>query len=75
MKTSLNNLVMTFKNESGKNSQITLKNVKSDVTSEQVKAAMVAIVENNIFLTPLGELVAPHTAELVAQSTTDIKLA
>lgn len=76
MKTvALYNLVMTFKNESGKNSQITLKNVKADVTPEQVKAAMSAIVTSNIFLTPLGDLVASHSAELVAQSTTGIDLA
>lgn len=69
------NLVMTFKNDAGKNSQITIKNVKSDVTPEQVKAAMTAIVTNNIFRTPLGNLVSSHSAELVAQTTTGIKLA
>ncbi|MGL4762747.1 MAG: DUF2922 domain-containing protein [Sarcina sp.] len=69
------NLIMTFKNESNKNSQITLKNVREDITAAEAKAAMNAIVSSNIFLTPLGNLVAIQSAELVAQTTTGLSLA
>ena len=44
MNGTLYNLVMTFKNESNKNSQITIKNVRDDITSEEAKAAMAVIV-------------------------------
>ncbi|WP_297518775.1 DUF2922 domain-containing protein [uncultured Clostridium sp.] len=75
MNGTLYNLVMTFKNESNKNSQITIKNVRDDITSEEAKAAMAVIVSSNIFLTPLGNLTAPHSAELIAQTTTALNLA
>ena len=68
------NLVMTFKNKAGKNSQITLKNVRSNITPEEVKTAMTAIVDTNIFLTPLGNIVSSHSAELIGQTITGISL-
>ena len=69
------NLVMTFKNESGKNSQITLKNVRADITAAEAKTTMATILASNIFLTPQGNLVAVQSAELVAQTTTELGLA
>ncbi|MGL4656593.1 MAG: DUF2922 domain-containing protein [Sarcina sp.] len=72
---TLYNLVMTFKNEAGKNSQITLKNVKADITAQEVKTAMDAIVTSNIFMTPLGSIKSAHSAELIGQTTTGINLA
>ena len=71
---TLYTLVMTFKNEAGKNSNITLKNVKSNITPEEVKTAMTTIIDSNIFLTPLGDIISTHSAELIGQTTTGISL-
>ena len=71
---TLYTLVMTFKNEAGKNSNITLKNVKSNINPEEVKSAMTAIVDSNIFLTPLGDIVSAHSAEVIGQTITGINL-
>ena len=59
------NLVMTFLNASGKNSTITLKNVKPALTKEEIQTAMDAVITNNIFETPLGDLVAIKSAVIV----------
>ena len=50
------NLVMTFLNASDKSSTITLKNVKPDLTAEEIRTAMTVVLDNNIFDTPLGDL-------------------
>ena len=59
------NLVMTFLNASGKNSTITLKNVKPALTKAEIQTAMDAVIANNIFETPLGDLVAVKSAVIV----------
>ena len=59
------NLVMTFLNASGKNSTITLKNVKPALTKEEIQTAMDAVITNNIFETPLGDLVSVKSAVIV----------
>lgn len=66
------NLVMTFKNEGGKNSTLTVKNVKADLSKETIQAAMEAILENNVFVTPLGDLKTIISAELVEKTVTDM---
>lgn len=68
-------LTMTFKNEAGKNSILTLKNVKPDITNEQVQAAMNVIVASNLFVTPLGDIVSAVSADLVEKAVTEFELA
>ncbi|MGL5634234.1 MAG: DUF2922 domain-containing protein [Sarcina sp.] len=67
-------LSMTFKNEAGKNSVITLKNVKPDITNEQVQNAMDTIVASNLFITPLGNIVSAVSADLVEKAVTEFEL-
>ena len=50
------NFVMTFLNASDKSSTITRKNVKPDLTAEEIRTAMIVVLDNNIFDTPLGDL-------------------
>ena len=59
------NLEMTFLNASGKNSTITLKNVKPDLTKAEIQTAMEVVIINNIFETPLGDLVSVKSAVIV----------
>lgn len=66
------NLVMSFKNAGGKTSTITLKNVRADLTKLEIEAAMNIILENNIFVTPLGDLVSSQGAELVEKIVTEL---
>lgn len=66
------NLVMSFKTTGGKDSSLTLKNVREGITSEEIQEAMAQIVDSNIFLTSLGEFVAANSAELVEKTVTDI---
>ena len=42
-------LVMTFKNEVGKEVSISIEDPKDDLTEQQIKTAMELIVEKNIF--------------------------
>ena len=59
------NLVMTFLNASDKSSTITLKNVKPDLTAEEIRTAMTVVLDNNIFDTPLGDLKLIKSAVIV----------
>ena len=59
------NLVMTFLNASDKSSTITRKNVKPDLTAEEIRTAMIVVLDNNIFDTPLGDLKLIKSAVIV----------
>lgn len=58
-------LKMNFKNEEGKQSSITIKNIKENLTKADVDAAMNAIVANDIFSSAGGSLVSIIDAEIV----------
>ncbi|MGL5617160.1 MAG: DUF2922 domain-containing protein [Sarcina sp.] len=66
-------LKMNFKNEEGKQSTITLKNIKESLDSETVEAAMDAIVNQNIFSSAGGNLVSKVDAEIVETTVTPVK--
>ena len=65
-------LIMTFKNEEGKNSSITIKYVKKDLTDAQISTTMDNIISNNIFFTTGGDLVSKVKAELVSKKVTNV---
>lgn len=58
-------LKMNFKNEEGKQSSITIKNIKENLAKADVDAAMNAIVANDIFSSAGGSLVSIIDAEIV----------
>ncbi|OFI06497.1 hypothetical protein CLOACE_09970 [Clostridium acetireducens DSM 10703] len=67
-------LVMSFLNEDGKKSNVTINNAKGDVTSEEVKAAMNLIIEKNLFNSKGGDLVSSKEAYILDRVKTEIKL-
>ncbi|MGL5646333.1 MAG: DUF2922 domain-containing protein [Clostridium sp.] len=66
-------LKMAFKNEEGKQTTITLKNIKENLDSEAVEAAMDAIVAQNIFSSAGGNLVEKIDAEIVETTVTPVQ--
>lgn len=58
-------LKMNFKNEEGRQSTITIKNIKESLPKADVDAAMEIILQNNIFSTAGGDLVSVVDAEIV----------
>lgn len=58
-------LKMNFKNEEGKQSSVTIKNIKENLAKADVDAAMNAIVANDIFSSAGGSLVSIIDAEIV----------
>lgn len=68
------NLVMTFLNIEGKKTNITLNNVKPDVTTEEVSAAMDVVISRNIFESKGGDLISKDSAKIVDRTTTEIEL-
>lgn len=68
-------LIMSFKNEEGKTCTISLKNVKPLLSSEDTKAVMNLIVENDLFVTSGGSLVSAISAEIVERTTTELEIA
>ncbi len=62
-------LVMSFLNEEGKKTSLTVNNVKEDLTKEEVKAAMDVIIAKNIFLSKGGDLKAKDSAHVVEKDT------
>lgn len=62
-------LEMTFKNQEGRTSKISVDDARSDLTETEVNTAMDGILTSNIFTSPGGNLVGKEKAELI---TTDI---
>ncbi|AKA69311.1 DUF2922 domain-containing protein [Clostridium scatologenes] len=65
-------LSMTFLNEEGKKSSITLKSVKEDVTEAEVKAAMDVILAKNIFTSGGLDLKAKDSAHIVERNSSSL---
>lgn len=62
-------LVMSFKNEGGSTSKLTLKHIKEEVSEEEVEALMDAIISANIFISKGGDLVSKVKGEVVEKNT------
>lgn len=67
-------LVMTFKNEVGKEVSISIEDPKDDLTEQQIKTAMELIVEKNIFKKNNYAFVSAVKAEVVNTQTTEYDL-
>ncbi|TCO69230.1 DUF2922 domain-containing protein [Marinisporobacter balticus] len=63
-------LEMVFTNQMGSKTTLIVDNAKEDLTQENIKAAMNAIITANIFETTKGELTGIDSAQIV---TTDIE--
>jgi translation initiation factor RLI1 len=62
-------LDMSFKNEAGKISTISIPDVNDSVTEVEATAAMDLIISKNIFATSGGDLVEKVTAQVVTRDT------
>ena len=68
------NLVMTFLNVEGKKTNITLNNVRPDLTAAEVSGAMDVVIAKNIFESKGGDLVTKDSAKIVDRTTSEIEL-
>lgn len=67
-------LVLSFKNAGGSITKITLKNIKEDVTEEEVQNLMEKIVTANIFVSKGGDLVSKVKDEIVEKTTESFEM-
>ncbi|AQW22506.1 DUF2922 domain-containing protein [Clostridium perfringens] len=67
-------LVLSFKNAGGSITKITLKNIKEDVTEEEVQNLMEKIVTANIFVSKDGDLVSKVKGEIVEKTTESFEM-
>lgn len=67
-------LVMSFKNEGGSTSKITLKNIKEDASEEEVQNLMDSILTSNIFISKGGDLVSKVKGEIVEKTTESFEM-
>ncbi|NMM61655.1 DUF2922 domain-containing protein [Clostridium sp. P21] len=67
-------LSMTFLNEDGKKSSITLNNVKNDVTEAEVKAAMDVILAKNIFTCDGLDLKTKDSAHIIERNSSSLSV-
>ena len=67
-------LVLSFKNAGGSITKITLKNIKEDVTEEEVQNLMEKIVTANIFVSKGGDLVSKVKGEIVEKKTESFEM-
>ncbi|SHI97134.1 DUF2922 domain-containing protein [Clostridium intestinale] len=64
-------LVLTFLTKSGEKVNLTIADVRNDLTNEEISAAVVVILRENILLTKKGDdLVAFHSAKLNEKRST-----
>ena len=68
-------LVMTFKNEDGKDTVVTLKQIKPDITDEEVKGVMDLIISTNLFVSTGGDLVSKVKAQIIDKTVDELEIA
>ena len=69
---AVKNLVMTFLNEEGARTSVTLPAARPDVTESEVSAAMDTIISKNVFYTNGGDLKSKHAAQITERIVTDL---
>lgn len=67
-------LVISFKNELGKKVNLTVKDVRDDLTNTDVNDLMDLIIEKDVFVTSGGTLVEKIEAEVVTKESTEMEL-
>jgi uncharacterized protein YggL (DUF469 family) len=65
-------LELVFKNQAGKNTRISVKDPKEDLTTQEVEALMNSIIEKNVFETTGGDLVEIVGARLIQKEVVDL---
>ncbi|PAB57522.1 DUF2922 domain-containing protein [Anaeromicrobium sediminis] len=65
-------LEMTFRNELGRSTKISVDHVRDDVTKEEVEIVMQSIIDKNIFKTENGELNEIESADIVSTETVEL---
>lgn len=65
-------LVMNFLNEAGQKNSIKILNIKDGITDAEAKAAMEAIITNNIFQTKGGDLKSIDSAHILDDEITEL---
>lgn len=63
-------LVMTFKNEAGRNVNVRVNYPRENLTGQEVDAVMDTILQKNIFPTTGGDLVEKVGAQIVETTVT-----
>jgi hypothetical protein len=67
-------LVMSFLNQRGEKTNITVPYVKDNLTESDVSVAMDAIIAGNIFASTGGDLVAKHSAQVTEKNVTALEV-
>jgi hypothetical protein len=67
-------LVMTFLNQRGEKTNITVPYVKDNLIESDVTAAMDSIIAGNIFASTGGDLVAKHSAQITEKTVTALEV-
>lgn len=65
-------LEMIFENSAGKNSKISVRDPKEDLSPEEVQNVMDLIVDKNIFNTSGGDIIASRSARIITREVTEI---
>jgi hypothetical protein len=65
-------LIMTFLNEEGSRSSITISGVKDGVTEAEVAAAMDVIIAANVFDSAGGDLISKQGAQITERNVTPL---
>ena len=67
-------LVMGFKNELGKKVNLTIREVRDDLTNTEVNDLMDLIIEKDVFITSGGALSGKVKAEVITKEITEMEL-
>ncbi|ERI92289.1 hypothetical protein HMPREF1982_02546 [Clostridiales bacterium oral taxon 876 str. F0540] len=65
-------LIMTFLNEEGTKTNITLPGVKENISQQEVAVVMDTIIAGNIFSSTGGNLITKHSAQITEKNITDL---
>jgi hypothetical protein len=67
-------LVMTFINQLGQRTILTLPDIREDLTEQEVSVVMDSIVSRNIFESAGGDLIAKHSAQITEKQITALEV-
>ena len=67
-------LLMSFRNADGNQVSLSIDDPRADVTDVEVKAAMQMVLDENIFTSNGGELVAIVDATIIETTKTDLNV-
>jgi putative Ca2+/H+ antiporter (TMEM165/GDT1 family) len=65
-------LVMTFLNEMGSKTSISISGVRDNLTEAEVSAAMDVIIAQNIFSTSGGDLKTKNSAQITVRNNSEL---